>query len=334
MKLFGIIKQVVLGKKWFGRKHDIILFYTKSDKYTFNPDQVLIPRSDEVLRRIRTGSKNATRATNEYKLPVDVWDIKPLNAMDKERLGYPTQKPQSLLERIIEASSNKNDIVLDPFCGCGTTIGAAMKKSRQWIGIDISSFAIDIIKEIRLEEPGIATKGIPYDLTSARKLAKEEPFEFESWAVTRLPGFIPNTKQVADGGVDGRATLEKKPDNQFSKLALAQVKGGKFSLSQFRDFIHVLDRDNAATGCFITLEKVRSQEARKEALKKGWFNIDGKEYQRVHLWPLSEYFDGPYWPPLPMMADPYTGKSMQQMIIYNLKENAKSSENLELFQKE
>ena len=93
-----------------------------------------------------------------------------------------------------------------------------------------------MIKEKRLKEPKIATRGIPYDLISAKKLAKESPFYFESWAVTRLPGFVPNTKQVADGGVDGRAILEKKPDDWDSKLALAQVKGGNFSLSHFRDF--------------------------------------------------------------------------------------------------
>ena len=96
-------------------------------------------------------------------------------------------------------------------------------------------------------------------------------------------------------------------------------------------FIHVLDRDNAATGCFLTLDEVRSKEARKEAIMKGMIHIEGREYKRVHLWSISDYFEGHRLPPLPFMTDPYTGKSMQQITIFNLKENAKASENLELF---
>ncbi len=251
----------------------------------------------------------------------DLWtDIKPIGAHAKERLGYPTQKPLALLERIIKASSNEGDLVLDPFCGCGTAVEAAQRLGRQWAGIDISPFAIDLIKKRRLRDPSIPTLGIPLDLTSARKLARERPFDFESWAVTRLPGFIPNTKQVADGGVDGRATLAQKPDNYDSRLALAQVKGGKHSLSALRDFIRVANRDRAAVGCFVTLDPISSRAARSEAASVGKIYISDSgqlryDYPRVQLWSIRDYFEERPLK-LPIMADPYTGKAMTQQAMF------------------
>lgn len=241
----------------------------------------------------------------------DIWnDIAP--ARGNEHLGYPTQKPRELLLRIIQASSNKGDVVLDPFCGCGTTIDAARELGRKWVGIDISSFAIDLIKDKRLADPRIPTKGIPYDFTSAKKLAKDSPFSFESWAVTRIPGFAPNTKQIADGGVDGRATLATKPDDFDSTLGLAQVKGGgKFNLSSLRDFIHVSNRDRAAVGCFITLDVVSSSDAKKEIVNLGKISVSGYEYRRMQLWSIKNYFDD-RMPSMPIMNDPYTGKPMNQ----------------------
>ena len=129
-----------VSSRWYGRKHDTILFYSKTKDYFIDLSRVKEKRTEEVLRRIATGSKTATRATNTERLPFDVWNIQALNAMAKERTGYPTQKPLKLLERIIKASSNPGDIVFDPFCGCATTLVAAeiMNYPRQWIGIDIS----------------------------------------------------------------------------------------------------------------------------------------------------------------------------------------------------
>ena len=238
----------------------------------------------------------------------NVWtDVPRIPNTSAERLGYPTQKPLALLERIILASSNPGDVVLDPFCGCGTAIEAAHKLKRQWVGIDISSFAIDLIRTERMKGMKIPTKGIPQDVESARKMATEQPFAFESWAVTRLPGFAPNTKQVADGGVDGRAMLAEKPENFASRLALAQVKGGKFSLSGLRDFIGVTHRDKAALGCFVSLEPVTTRAARAAAAELGKIRVAGRDFNRLSLWPVSDYFDGRL-PVLPMMTDPYTGR--------------------------
>ena len=258
------------------------------------------------------GTKGVLDASNEE---IDR-DVKWLDS-ESENLGYPTQKPLGLLERIIKSSSKKGDLVLDPFCGCGTTVEAAENLGRRWAGVDISSFAIDLILAHRLKMAQVTTYGIPYDHRSARKLAKESPFNFEAWAVTRLPGFAPNTKQRGDGGVDGRATLYRKPDNWKSRLALAQVKGGKFKLGELRDFIHVTERDKAALGCFVTLSRISTPASKREVAELGKVRVSDHEYRRMNLWSIEEFFDDRR-PSLPLMTNPYTGKPMAQSNLFAL----------------
>lgn len=243
----------------------------------------------------------------------DWHDIRPVAG--NEELGYPTQKPRALLERIIAASTNEGDFVLDPFCGCGTTVDAANRLKRHWCGIDISAFAVDLVKERRLKDPTIPTLGIPADLEGARKLAGEQPFAFESWAVTQLPGFAPNERQRGDGGVDGRGTLAMKPDDLETRLALAQVKGSRsFNVSHFRDFLHVIDREKAACGCFVTLDR-GSGSARAEAKKAGKVHVSGRPYDRMQLWSIRDYFENRQ-PALPPMTDPYTGRPLLQRELF------------------
>ncbi|MCY3650106.1 MAG: DNA methyltransferase [Acidimicrobiaceae bacterium] len=244
----------------------------------------------------------------------DVWtDIAPINSRATERLGYQTQKPLNLLARIIRMSSREGDLVLDPFCGCGTTVDAAQRLGRRWAGIDISSFAIDLICERRMIDVAIDTAGIPSDMRSASKLAADDPFGFEAWAVNRLPGFVPNTKQVADGGIDGRALLAVKPDDHPSRLALAQVKGGKSpSVSLLRDFCGVTRQQAAAVGCYVTL---RPSPHGAIAASEGKVSVAGIDYQRMNLWSIADYFED-RWPKLPMMANPYTGKPMMQGSLF------------------
>ena len=245
----------------------------------------------------------------------DSWtDISALQGGSKEYSGYPTQKPLALLERVIEASSNEGDVSLDPFCGCGTAVEAAAKLGRRWAGIDISTFAIDLIVERRLKGASLATKGIPTDLASARKLAREQPFNFESWAVTRLPGFASNTKQVGDGGIDGRAVLVTKPDDFDSRLALTQIKGGKFSLSMLRDFIHVTNRDKAALGWYVTLDSVSTPASKAEIAYSGKISVAGYPDPRMQTWPVAHNFDQRL-PSMPIMNDPYSGKPMTQGLL-------------------
>ena len=342
-------REAINARKRWNRKHDVILFYSKSSKsWTFNPDEVLQPHSENTVKKYKykdergayrlmgRGLTNSPIRSKRDVSPkwekthpelvyrhylrkgtyaVDYWNIDIINQNAKERLGYDTQKPEALLERIIKASSNEGDVVLDPFCGCGTTAAVSRRLNRQFIGIDISSFAIDLVRNRKLRDRDIPVYGIPSDLRSAAKLAKEKPFDFESWAVTRLPGFAPNTKQVADGGVDGRATIANKPDNWDTKLALAQVKGGHFSLSGLRDFIHVTNRDNAALGCYITLKPVGSREARKEIVKTGKVSVEQIYFPRMQIWSIQDYFDERN-PRLPIMNDPYTGKPMRQLELF------------------
>ena len=307
----------------FQTMHDVILYYTRGKTSSFNV--AYEPVSDSYIKRFGGKTQVLDPETKTRKLVIDeptkgmpqrdVWDLSILAGSSRERMGYPTQKPLALLERIIKASSNEGDIVLDPFCGCGTTIEAAAKLRRQWAGIDISSFAIDLIREKRLKDKSIPTRGIPTDLVSARKLASEKPFDFESWAVMRLPGFAPNTKQVGDGGIDGRATLASKPDNYDSRLALAQIKGGKFSLSALRDFIGVAHRDKAALGCYVTLNPVHTSAARIEVVNAGKISVSGYQYPRMQIWPVADYFDQRL-PSLPVMNDPYSGKPMAQGTLF------------------
>ena len=159
-------------KRW-NRKHDVILMYAKSRDYTFNYKAVMEKRKDEVLRRLETGVTSATMAADRGKsddktmaLPTDVWYIPTINAMSKERTGYPTQKPLALLHRIISASSNESDIVLDPFCGCATTCVAAQQLGRKWIGIDIEKQPVKILIDRLSDDAGlfkdfVATEQIP-----------------------------------------------------------------------------------------------------------------------------------------------------------------------------
>ncbi|GAB6393376.1 MAG: HNH endonuclease [Treponematales bacterium] len=155
-----------VSKRRYGRKHDTILWYAKTDKYAFYPEAVRVPRTAEVLRRIDSGVPGATRATTLDKYADDVFEIQALNAQATERTGYPTQKPLALLSRIIKASSNPGDIVLDPFCGCATTCVAAQQLGRKWIGIDIEAQARDLLVQRLSDDAGmfkdfIATDKIP-----------------------------------------------------------------------------------------------------------------------------------------------------------------------------
>ncbi|MBU1173123.1 MAG: restriction endonuclease [Proteobacteria bacterium] len=189
-------------KKRWSRKHDNIYFYTKSDKYTFNLAKERIyydkpffsPQQDEQGRWYAD------------VLPVDVWEIPAVINVSKERVGYPTQKPEALLEKIIKASSNKNDVVADFFCGCGTAIAVAQQLGRRWVGIDISPTAIKIIQK-RLKQFLGVVEGVNYEVigmpTTIAEARKLEPFEFQNWVVIDKMRANASRKKVGDMGLDG-----------------------------------------------------------------------------------------------------------------------------------
>lgn len=204
----------------------------------------------------------------------NLWDdISVINNRSNELLGYPTQKPMALLERILTVSSNEGDVVLDPFCGCGTTIHAAQKLKRKWIGIDITHLAISLI-ERRLKDafPGITfdVHGTPKDLEGARALALQDKYQFQWWAVS-LVDAVPygGKKKGADTGIDGHIYF--KPDGRTTEKAIVSVKGGdNVSVPMVRDLGHVVDREKAKIGIFITLADP-TKPMKTEAVKTGYY---------------------------------------------------------------
>jgi site-specific DNA-methyltransferase (adenine-specific) len=225
----------------------------------------------------------------------NLWaDIPELNSRAQERLGYPTQKPVALLERILSASSNEGDVVLDPFCGCGTTVHAAQKLNRQWIGIDITHLAISLI-ERRLKDafPGIAftVEGTPKDLAGARDLALRDKYQFQWWA-TSLVGAVPagGKKKGADRGVDGFLNFRDADNKPI--FAIVSVKGGdKVSSPMIRDLKGVVEREKAAIGVFITLAPA-TRDMTTEAAAAGFFETGGKKFPRIQILTIEDLFDG------------------------------------------
>jgi adenine specific DNA methylase Mod len=186
-----------------------------------------------------------------------LWDdIAELNSQAAERLGYPTQKPVALLERVLGASSKEGDVVLDPFCGCGTTIRAAQKLGRRWVGIDVTHLAISLI-ERRLKDafPGIVFEvhGTPQDIEGACDLAHRDKYQFQWWAVSLINAQpYGGKKKGADGGIDG--LIYFRSDAKTTERAIVSVKGGGVSVPMVRDLKGVLDREKAPIGVFLTLE--------------------------------------------------------------------------------
>lgn len=225
-----------------------------------------------------TGRPRYKIYADEYRgKPVgDIWtDVPYLASGDAERLGYPTQKPIALLERIIQASSNEGDIVLDPFCGCGTAIVAAQKLNRRWVGIDITHLAIALIK-YRLsdmfdlkEGTDYRVVGEPTSVEDARALAQHDRDEFQKWAIGLIPRARPyQDKKGKDTGIDG--VLFFKDDLKDPKRALIQVKSGRVSVKDVRDFRGVLEREGATLGLFVTLEPP-TRDMVQEAEQAGFY---------------------------------------------------------------
>jgi site-specific DNA-methyltransferase (adenine-specific) len=236
-----------------------------------------------------------------------VWtDIPPINSQAQERLGYPTQKPQALLERVISASSNEGQVVLDPFCGCGTSIHAAHKLRRQWIGIDITHLAISLIEK-RLKDafPGIEYEvhGTPKDLDGARDLAMRDKYQFQWWAVS-LVNAVPfaGKKKGADTGIDG--LIYFKPEGKTTEKAIVSVKGGdNVNVAMVRDLAHVVDREKAKIGVFITLAD-STGPMRTEAVKAGFYETLYGKYPKLQILTIRELFEGKQ-PNIPLVESPF-----------------------------
>jgi site-specific DNA-methyltransferase (adenine-specific) len=233
----------------------------------------------------------------------NVWtDINPINSQAAERLGYPTQKPLALLERIIQASSNPGDVVLDPFAGCGTAIMAAQKLGRRWIGIDITHLAVALNK-YRLEQmfpgTGFQVVGEPQDLASARQLAGDSRYQFQWWALSLVrarplggEAGSKTGKKGSDRGIDGVINFIDEASAK-PKRVLVQVKSGHVKSGDIRDLVGTLDREKAEIGVFITLEPPTSEMAR-EAVSTGFYHSQwyAKDYPRLQILTIEQLFAG------------------------------------------
>jgi SAM-dependent methyltransferase len=226
----------------------------------------------------------------------DLWtDIKPIGAKAAERLGYPTQKPQALLERIINSSSNPGDVVLDPFCGCGTTIAAAQELGRKWIGVDITSLAISLIK-VRLQDQfegkaEFETVGEPVSKPDARKLAKENPYQFQWWALGLVGARPFEQKKGADKGIDGRLYFHDEGPSGETKNIVFSVKAGKVSVDHLRDLRGVIDREQAAIGVLISLNEP-TKPMLTEAASAGFYESAYGKFPRLQLLTIEAILAG------------------------------------------
>lgn len=232
----------------------------------------------------------------------DIWtDIPPLNSQAVERLGYPTQKPEALLERILKMSSNEGDTILDPFCGCGTAIAVAQRLNRHWLGIDITHLAITLLRH-RLQDAfgkGIAKQykvvGEPVSLPDAAALAEQDRFQFQWWALG-LVGARPtpkDEKKGADKGIDGRLYFHDDRESEKTKQVIFSVKSGHLKATDVRDLRGVIDREKAAIGVLIALDEP-TKPMRQEAASVGLYAspYSRKGHPRLQILTIAELLEG------------------------------------------
>ena len=319
----------------YPRSHDILLFYTKSEAYKWNRPVMpysdeykerfkyddgdgrgryrktllktysqatfeRLKKESRLVAPVKTGAKwSYKQYMNDSSGSVqvdDFWmDINAINPVSKERLGYPTQKPLALLERIIMASSNPGDLVLDPFCGCGTAVHAAEKLSRAWAGIDITHLAIALIekrmKKAFPEKPFVVL-GTPKDFEGAKDLAKRDKYQFQWWACS-LVGAHPyqGKRKGADHGIDGMVLFQDEAEK--TKKIIVSVKGGEtVTVSMIRDLVGVLDRESAQIGLFVTLAKP-TRAMLSEALSAGSYSSPHfGNFPRIQLLTIEGLLNG------------------------------------------
>lgn len=227
----------------------------------------------------------------------DVWsDIPPINSQAQERLGYPTQKPEALLDRIIAASSDEKDLILDPFCGCGTTVASAQKLKRRWIGIDITHLAIGLIKKRLSDAYGQAVSdtyeviGEPVSVEDARILAGSDPYQFQWWALSLVHARPAEQKKGKDRGIDGRVYFHDDTSGD-SKSIIFSVKAGHTGPDHVRDLRGTVEREKAAIGVLITMDEP-TKEMRKEAATGEFYLSQWGSHPKVQILTVKELLAG------------------------------------------
>jgi DNA modification methylase len=320
------------------RSHDIILFYSKGGTWTWNrPTQpysekylarfkwddkdgrgpyrktLLKTYSKETFKRLKDDNRLVaperdgaywsykqylSESSGEVQID-DIWtDINALNPVARERLGYPTQKPEALLERIIAASSNAGDTILDPFCGCGTAVVAAEKTNRKWIGIDITHLAVALIKSRLLDifGPSIvktySVTGEPTTLQDATELAHQDPYQFQWWALGLVGARPVDQKKGADRGIDGRLFFHDEPTGETTREIILSVKSGHAGIAHVRELVAVVNRETADIGALLVLDEPTKTE-RAEAAAAGFYVSPwGTKHARIQLLTIEELLAG------------------------------------------
>lgn len=303
--------------KLFQTMHDIIFFYVKdaNENYTFNT--IYQPLADITLK-IHKGKKQKATFIEGKRLsrdqeeestgtPIpDYWYIPTIAGNAKERLGYPTQKPEELLGRIIKASSKEGDLILDPFCGCGTTVSVAERLKRNWVGIDITTLAINLIKRRLRDQFGLGSKqiitdGLPTDLAAAKEMFAKDAFQFEYWALDLInampgPGKSKENMKGADKGIDGIVTFYKGAINgktEYGK-AIVQIKGGGVHRNDIATLKGDIEREKADCGILVTLEPA-TKPMIQEAIDAGSFEVmfgNKIEFPKVQILTIEEILKG------------------------------------------
>lgn len=309
-------------RRWTGKSkkfqslHDVIFYYSKGHEHTFNTPYIEYTegsadrKKQGVLHRFKKGEQPVLVSNGEIDekgvRDNDVWQIPFIAPSAKERMGYPTQKPEKLLEKIIQASSNEGDIILDAYCGCGTTVAVANKLNRQWIGVDITYQSISLILK-RLTEhdktllDNIEINGVPKDINSAIALANKTDDrtrkEFEKWLVLTYSNnyAMINEKKGGDGGIDGISYIPDRDDKGEieNKKALFSVKSNvKLSPTVIRDLNGTIERDKAACGILLTLYPMPNLV--KECKQYGNYHnaLINKDYPKIQVVCVDELFNG------------------------------------------
>lgn len=287
-----------VSKRRWPRKHDILLFYTSGKHYQHNPlqERVYYDKPFFTTQKDEQGRHYADVYVR------DTWDdIKPLINVSRERMGYATQKPVALLERIITASCPTDGVVLDPFCGCATTLEAAHNLGRRWIGIDIAIHAVKRIAKLRLEErlglvegQDFTIEGVPHTVEGAQDLWERDKYHFQKWAVESVDGFV-TTKRSADGGIDGRVYFALPGEPDLQSLVI-EVKGGaNVSIRDLRALRGVLDNDSALIAGLIVMQPLGHRQHlnfEQFMADAGSLEVLGVRYPRLQLLTVDEILEG------------------------------------------
>jgi len=279
-----------------GGRGPVYEFHGVTKPWRFTRDKMVKLDADG---RIHTGSRipQLKRYLDELQGQAvhELWsDIAPINPQAHERLGYPTQKPEALLERIIRASSNEGDLVLDPFCGCGTAVVVAQREGRRWIGIDITHLAITLMKH-RLEdtfgeEVQYQVVGEPVSPPDAEALAAQDPYQFQFWALGLVHARPAEQHKGADQGIDGRIYFHDDPSGETRQIILS-VKAGHTNAAHVRDLRGVVEREGAQIGVLITLQEA-TQPMRSEAAGAGFYTSPWGNHPRLQILTVAELLAG------------------------------------------